>query len=189
MYKFKLTRVIISLFTLYCTCIFDNPFLCVNAFSHFVIYNLHVQGTPYVDQRINSTMTCVQHTRRVTRVQHVKSYSRAAHEYHSCAVHEILHVCGPLCVTRQKLKNTRVFSAHKCQLRNELYCWWIIRVESLQSILDNYTALLETWQESLEATKDTEMRARIIGVLSQIITFSFSLVSCLGNCCLVTVTT
>ena len=50
---------------------------------------------------------------------------------------------------------------------------WTIRAESLQSIIDNYTALLETWQESLGATKDTEMRARIIGVSSQMNTFSF----------------
>ena len=128
-YKFKLARAIISLSTLYCMCIFDNAFLRVNAFSHFVIYNLHVQGTPYVDQGINSTITRVQHTRRVNRVQQMKSYSRAAHEYHSCAVHEILHVCRPLrslafhmCVTRQKLKNTHMFSARECKLRNELYC-------------------------------------------------------------------
>ena len=50
---------------------------------------------------------------------------------------------------------------------------WTIRAESLQSNIDNYTALLETWQESLGATKDTERRARIIGVSSQMNTFSF----------------
>ena len=32
---------------------------------------------------------------------------------------------------------------------------WTIRAESLQSIIDNYTVLLETWQESLGATRDT----------------------------------
>ena len=50
---------------------------------------------------------------------------------------------------------------------------WTIRAESLQSVIDNYTALLKTWQESLQATKDTEMRARIIGVSSQMNTFPF----------------
>ena len=51
--------------------------------------------------------------------------------------------------------------------------WWNIRAESLQSIIDNYTALLDTWQESLGATKDTEMKARTIEVSSQMKTFSF----------------
>ena len=50
---------------------------------------------------------------------------------------------------------------------------WTIRAESLQSIIDNYTVLLETWQESLGATRDTEMWARIIGVSSQMNTLSF----------------
>ena len=50
---------------------------------------------------------------------------------------------------------------------------WTIQAESLQSVIDNYTALLETWQESLQATKDTEMRACIIGVSSQMNSFSF----------------
>ena len=50
-------------------------------------------------------MTRVQHTRRVTRVQHMKSDSRAvsplaAHEYRLRAVYEILHACGPFRVTR-----------------------------------------------------------------------------------------
>ena len=45
-------------------------------------------------------VTRVQHTRRVTRVQHTKSDSRAAHKYRSRAVHEILHACGLLRVTR-----------------------------------------------------------------------------------------
>ena len=58
---------------------------------------------------------------------------------------------------------------------------WTIRAESLQSVIDNYTALLETWQESLGATKDTEMRARIIGVSSQMNTFSFFVGVMLGQ--------
>ena len=66
---------------------------------------------------------------------------------------------------------------------------WTIRAESLQSIIDNYTVLLETLQESLGATRDTEMRARIIGVSSQMNTFSFFLVSCLGSWCSVIVIT
>ena len=43
-------------------------------------------------------MTRVQHTRNVTRVQF--HHWRVAHEYRSRAVHEILHACGLLHVTR-----------------------------------------------------------------------------------------
>ena len=90
----------------------------------------------YVDQGINSTMTHVQHTRRVTRVQHMKPDSRAVSPLLcstqillACSAQNIAHVWPVAChmrVTRQKLKNTRVFSAHECQLRNELYCMLIV---------------------------------------------------------------
>ena len=43
-------------------------------------------------------MTRMQRMRRVTRVQF--HHWRTAHECHSRAVHEILHACGPLRVTR-----------------------------------------------------------------------------------------
>ena len=66
---------------------------------------------------------------------------------------------------------------------------WTIRAEPLQSAIDNYTALLETWQESLGVTKDTEMRAHIIGVSSQMNTFSFFFGVSLGNCYSVTAIT
>ena len=45
-------------------------------------------------------MIRVHHTRRITRVQHTKSDSRAVYKYRSRAVHEILHTCGPLRVAR-----------------------------------------------------------------------------------------
>ncbi len=48
---------------------------------------------------------------------------------------------------------------------------------ALQSILANYEALLKLWEESLEHVKETEMRARIIGVQSCMRTFEFFLVS------------
>ena len=79
-------------------------------------------------------MTRVQHTKRVTRVQHRKSDSCAVSPL-SCST-QILLACSaqniarvrPIashmsytCVTQQKLKNTHVFSICKCQLRNELY--------------------------------------------------------------------
>ena len=41
-----------------------------------------------------------------------------------------------------------------------------VRAEALSSISENYEALQITWDEVMEATQDTEMRARI-GVLAQ----------------------
>lgn len=44
---------------------------------------------------------------------------------------------------------------------------WTVRADSLKSMIDNYTALQETWEEALDASKDTETRARNLGVASQ----------------------
>ena len=50
---------------------------------------------------------------------------------------------------------------------------WTVRADALKSVLDNYTALQETWEEALEVAKDTETRARILGVAGQMKMFSF----------------
>ena len=50
---------------------------------------------------------------------------------------------------------------------------WTVRADSLASIINNYTVLQSTWEEALEATKDTETKARIQGVASQMCTFKF----------------
>ena len=64
-------------------------------------------------------ISCI--TRIVTRVQCTNNSSQA--------VHKSWLTCSPFRVTRvfwletqQKLKNTRVFTACKCQLRHDLYC-------------------------------------------------------------------
>ena len=43
----------------------------------------------------------------------------------------------------------------------------------MRSILDNYTVLNEVWMESLEEVTDTEIKARIRGVQSQMSKFDF----------------
>ena len=58
---------------------------------------------------------------------------------------------------------------------------WTVKADTLQSVLDNYTVLLETWQESLTVVKDSEMRARIQGVSAQMNTFSFLFGAMLGQ--------
>ena len=48
---------------------------------------------------------------------------------------------------------------------------WTVRAASLQSVLDNYEVLLGVWAESEDGHSD--IRARIIGVKAQILTFNF----------------
>ena len=50
---------------------------------------------------------------------------------------------------------------------------WTVRAEALSSISENYEALQLTWDEAMEATRDTEMRARITGVSAQMQKFEF----------------
>ena len=58
---------------------------------------------------------------------------------------------------------------------------WTVRADSLLSVIDNYTALQSTWEESLESRLDTEVKARMVGVKTQMETFSFFFGVCLGE--------
>ena len=49
---------------------------------------------------------------------------------------------------------------------------WTVRAESIHSIIANYETLERTW-EALQATQDTEAKARIQGVAAQMRTFTF----------------
>ena len=48
-----------------------------------------------------------------------------------------------------------------------------VRVESLKSVLDNWSAINMLWDNSLEEKFDPAMRARIIGVQNQIHFFNY----------------
>lgn len=50
---------------------------------------------------------------------------------------------------------------------------WTVRANSLKSVVDNYSVLRDLWDDCREATSDTEIRARIIGVDAQMSTFDF----------------
>ena len=50
---------------------------------------------------------------------------------------------------------------------------WTVRAEALASISENYEALLSTWEVAKESTKETEMKARILGVESQMEKFEY----------------
>ena len=58
---------------------------------------------------------------------------------------------------------------------------WTVRAGSLQSVIDNYEILLLVWGEALEGSLDGEMRARIIGVETQMKRSDFLFGICLGS--------
>ena len=58
---------------------------------------------------------------------------------------------------------------------------WTVRAASLQSVLDNYEVLFSVWSDALSSKLDGEMRARIIGIDTQMHTFDFLFGISLGN--------
>ena len=58
---------------------------------------------------------------------------------------------------------------------------WTVRADSLHSIISNYSLLMSTWMEAIEAARDTETKARIQGVQSQMNTFNFLFGALLGE--------
>ena len=52
----------------------------------------------------------------------------------------------------------------------------------MQSIIKNYQALQELWEQAADVARDTEAIARIQGVASQMKTFEYFLASCLVRC-------
>lgn len=61
---------------------------------------------------------------------------------------------------------------------------WTVRAEAFTSISENYTALQSTWYAAKQATKDTEMKARITGVAAQMEKFEFFFGIEVGRKCL-----
>lgn len=58
---------------------------------------------------------------------------------------------------------------------------WTVRANTLESIIVNYEVLLDTWDEALDVCRDTEIKARINGVWSQMKTFDFVFGTILGE--------
>ena len=50
---------------------------------------------------------------------------------------------------------------------------WTVRANSLQSVVDNWSPLVELWEECLLTKLDSEVKSRIIGVKYQMQTFDF----------------
>ncbi len=56
---------------------------------------------------------------------------------------------------------------------------WTVHNETFRSIMDNYDALMELWETILNDRLDSETRARVNGVASQMKTFDFFFGACL----------
>ena len=58
---------------------------------------------------------------------------------------------------------------------------WTVNAYSLASIIGNNTVLLSTWEEALDAVRDTGSKARINGVAAQMEKFHFLLGVIIGE--------
>ena len=58
---------------------------------------------------------------------------------------------------------------------------WTVHADALLSIKNNYSVLLNTWDEAVEVVKHTESNARIHGVHAQMRTFDFLFGTALGE--------
>lgn len=61
---------------------------------------------------------------------------------------------------------------------------WTVRADALCSIVENFTILLDVWDESMDYVKDTEMKSRIRGIASYMMNFNFLYGALLGECLL-----
>ena len=58
---------------------------------------------------------------------------------------------------------------------------WTVRADSLSAIISNYSILQSTWDNALHVARDTESKARIHGVSSQMTTFDYYFGTLLGE--------
>jgi len=71
------------------------------------------------------------------------------------------------------IKNLEEVTTGSIQIRILCPTCWTVRAEALASIAENCNTLQLTWVVAKDATKDSEIRARIAGVKAQMCQFSF----------------
>lgn len=83
----------------------------------------------------------------------------------------------------KELKAESDHSSDSSSVHVKLLCptRWTVRADSLFSIIDNYSVLLSTWETASQIARDTESKARIQGVSSQMNTFNFLFGTYLGE--------
>ena len=60
-----------------------------------------------------------------------------------------------------------------CGIRSLCPTRWTVKADALQSIIENYQVLQKTCNESMDVAKDSETRARLVGVSAQMKTFDY----------------
>ena len=75
----------------------------------------------------------------------------------------------------REVKESHDFStgSHSAGIRILCPTRWTVRADALKSITNNYQTLQSTCEESVEITKDSEVKARLIGVSTQMKRFDF----------------
>ena len=88
-------------------------------------------------------------------------------------VFEVVHEICKL-VKKSPKRNTKLDEMKK-QSKNDskgihVFCptRWTVRGEALESILNNYVELMDLWDWSIETLHDTNMKARIRGIQTEI---------------------
>ena len=66
-----------------------------------------------------------------------------------------------------------IHDCHSAGIRLLCPTRWTVRADALASIISNFEVLLQTWEEAIDAVNDTETKARINGVLAQMLSFEF----------------
>ena len=70
---------------------------------------------------------------------------------------------------------------HSCSVKLLCPTRWTVRADALLSVLNNYKTIIETWDIVIDIARDTETKARIQGVHSQMETFNFLFGAFLGE--------
>ena len=88
--------------------------------------------------------------------------------------HEIIKLVKNSPQRETLLKQLRLDSGNKSKSLHA-FCptRWTVRGEVLESIMNNHGDLMDLWERSLEITRESDMKARIIGVRAQMEQFSF----------------
>ena len=58
---------------------------------------------------------------------------------------------------------------------------WTVRGETLASLINNHKELMELWEKTLETSRNTEMKARVLGAQSAMRKFNFLFCCILGK--------
>ena len=81
---------------------------------------------------------------------------------------------------KKSLKRDAIFQKLKHDLATDILSFrvfcptrWTVCAASLQSVLDNYEVFLGVWEESKNSQIDSEMKARIIDIETQMLTYNF----------------